>query len=320
MSTGPHVPVMLREVLAWLEVVPGGTYVDCTAGAGGHAEAVAGQLGPEGRLIALDQDASAVAMAGARLARFAGARVEHSAYGQLNAVLDRLGVGALDGVLIDAGCSSMQLDQPGRGFSFQSDGPLDMRMDPSAGVSAADLLAERTPEEIAALLLAYGDVPYAGRIARCIAARAGEGRLARTGDLVAAVKEALPHVQGMPEEVRTVFQAVRIAVNRELEELEAGARQAVARLRPGGRLVVITFHSGEDRVIKDFFREASRTQLERWPDGRTRHKVPPVVRLLTPKPVLPGAEEMRVNPRSKSAKLRAVERLPGAEEPRHANE
>lgn len=314
MATAPHVPVLLREVLAWLEVQPAGTYVDCTAGAGGHAEAIASRLTAGGRLIALDRDNLAVAMATQRLAAYPGAQVVHAPYGQLNAVLDRLGVAEIDGALIDAGCSSMQLDLPERGFSFQSDGPLDMRMDTSTGESAAEFLAGLGMDEIAALLTEYGDVPYAGRISRSIASRAGDGRLSRTGDLVAAVKEALPHVQGLPDEVRTVFQAVRIAVNTELKELEAGARQALAGLRPGGRLAVITFHSGEDRVIKDFFREASRSQIERWPDGRTRHKQPPVARLLTPKPILPSQDEMRTNPRSKSAKLRAVERLPREED------
>lgn len=314
MAAAPHVPVLLSEVLAWLAVQPSGTYVDCTAGAGGHAEAIASRLTAGGRLIALDRDLSAVAMATARLSAFSGARVEHAPYGQLNSVLDRLGVAEIDGALIDAGCSSMQLDLPERGFSFQNDGPLDMRMDPSTGASASDLLASMDMDEIAAVLTKYGDVPYAGRIARAIATRASGGHLERTGDLVAAVKEALPHVKGMPDEVRTVFQAVRIAVNSELEELEAGARNALAHLRPGGRLAVITFHSGEDRVIKDYFREASRSQIERWPDGRTKHKTLPVARLLTAKPVLPSPEEMRKNPRSKSAKLRAVERLPRGED------
>jgi len=313
-ATAPHVPVLLQECLAWLEIQPAGTYVDCTAGAGGHAEAIASRLVAGGRLIALDRDLSAVKLATARLAAYPGARVEHAPYGQLNSVLDRLGVAEIDGALIDAGCSSMQLDLPERGFSFQNDGPLDMRMDTSTGESAAQLLARLDIDEIAEALTTYGDVPYAGRIAKAIATRASGGRLERTGDLVAAVKEALPHVKGIPDEVRTVFQAVRIAVNGELAELEAGARNALARLHPGGRLAVITFHSGEDRVIKDFFREVSRNQIERWPDGRTKHKQPPVAKLLTSKPVLPSQEEMRRNPRSKSAKLRAVERLPRTED------
>lgn len=309
----PHVPVMLAEVLAWLEIQPGGTYVDCTAGAGGHAAAVAERVGEGGRLIALDRDVAAVALATERLKSFERACVVHAAYGELNQVLDGMGVVSLDGALIDAGCSSMQLDTPERGFSFQEDGPLDMRMDRHAGAPASELLAAWDETEIAKALVEFGDVPYAGRIARAIHARAIGGRLDTTHDLVAAVKEALPHVQGQPDEVRTVFQAVRIAVNGELAQLEAGARQALARLKPGGRLVVLTFHSGEDRVIKDLFREASRARIERWPDGRTKSQTPPVARLLTPKPVLPGAVEMRTNPRSKSAKLRAVARVDAVE-------
>lgn len=299
---------MLAEALAWLEPRAEGTYVDCTAGAGGHAEAIAARL-DAGRLIALDRDESAVALATERLRPYPAACVVHAPYGELNQVLDRMAVAAIDGALIDAGCSSMQLDTPGRGFSFQEEGPLDMRMDTTSGEPANELLATLDESALAELLVAFGDVPYAKRIARSIHSRAMGGRLETTHDLVAAVKEALPHVQGLPDEVRTVFQAVRIAVNGELEQLAAGAEQAMARLRPGGRLVVITFHSGEDRVIKDLFRAASRPRIERWPDGQTRSQTPAMARLLTPKPVLPSELEMRKNPRSKSAKLRAVERL-----------
>lgn len=305
----PHVPVMLAEALAWLEVRQGGTYVDCTAGAGGHAAAVAERLGGEGRLIALDRDETAVGLARARLAAWPNTLVVHAAYGELNRVLDEQGVATVEGVLIDAGCSSMQIDSAERGFSFQEDGPLDMRMDRTQGTPASALLAEMEEEALAKALTSFGDVPYAGRIARAICTRAAGGRMERTGDLVAAVKEALPHVQGMPEEVRTVFQAIRIAVNRELAELEAGIQQALARLAPGGRLVVISFHSGEDRVVKELFRAASRPRIERWPDGRTKSTEPAKARLLTAKPVLPSAAETRTNPRSKSAKLRAVEKL-----------
>lgn len=304
----PHIPVMLSEVLAWLEVRGDGVYVDCTAGAGGHASAIAARL-DTGRLYALDRDLSAVALAGERLREFACAHVVHAAYGELNQILDGLGVDALDGVLIDAGCSSMQLDTAERGFSFQEDGPLDMRMNAAAGLPASALLAEMGEAELAQALVDFGDVPFSKRIARSIHDRAIAGRLERTHDLVSAVKEALPHVKGMPDEVRTVFQAVRIAVNRELEQLESGTRQAIARLKPGGRVVVITFHSGEDRVVKEVFREVSRPKIERWPDGRTKSNEPATVRLLTSKPVLPGELEMRTNPRSKSAKLRAVEKL-----------
>ncbi len=304
----PHIPVMLSEVLAWLEVRGDGVYVDCTAGAGGHASAIAARL-DTGRLYALDRDLAAVALAGERLREFACAHVVHAAYGELNQILDGLGVDALDGVLIDAGCSSMQLDTAERGFSFQEDGPLDMRMNAAAGLPASALLAEMGEAELAQALVDFGDVPFSKRIARSIHDRAIAGRLERTHDLVSAVKEALPHVKGMPDEVRTVFQAVRIAVNRELEQLESGTRQAIARLKPGGRVVVITFHSGEDRVVKEVFREVSRPKIERWPDGRTKSNEPATVRLLTSKPVLPGELEMRTNPRSKSAKLRAVEKL-----------
>lgn len=304
----PHIPVMLEEVLEWLEVRGDGVYVDCTAGAGGHSSAIAARL-DTGCLFALDRDPEAVRLAGERLREFSRARVVHAAYGELNQILDGLGVDALDGVLIDAGCSSMQLDTAERGFSFQEDGPLDMRMNTADGAPASVFLAEMGEGELAQALVDFGDVPFAKRIARSIHDRAAAGRLERTHDLVSAVKEALPHVQGMPDEVRTVFQAIRIAVNGELAQLEAGVRQALARLAPGGRAVVLTFHSGEDRVVKDVFREASRAQIERWPDGRTKSKEAAIARLLTPKPVLPGEQEMRRNPRSKSAKLRAAQKL-----------
>jgi 16S rRNA (cytosine1402-N4)-methyltransferase len=298
---------MLEAALAWLAVRPEGTYVDATAGLGGHSEAIARRL-TSGRLIALDRDPAAVALAGARLAPWPAARVVEANYGEMAGTLAALGVEAVDGILLDAGCSSMQLDESGRGFSFQADGPLDMRMNPGAGVPASEFLASTPPETLATLLRTYGDVERPRRIAEAISARAAAGRLIRTSDLVAAVREALPFVRDMPEEVRTVFQAVRMAVNDELRWLEAGVLQAVDLLRPGGRLVVISFHSGEDRVVKGVLRAASRSERLLHPDGRTREERPPRLRVLTPKPVPPDAAEMAANPRSKSARLRAAER------------
>lgn len=308
-GTEDHVPVLAEEAVAWLAVRPEGVYVDCTAGAGGHSSLIAERLNT-GSLLALDRDPLAVEKAAARLHSYPRAMVRQANYGQLMETLASLGLGPVDGVLIDAGCSSMQLNDAGRGFSFQEDGPLDMRMDPTSGISAAEYLTRVSETDLTETLKRYGDVGPARRIARAVIQRRMAKPLTRTSDLAEAVHEALSFVTGMPEEVRTVFQAVRIAVNEELRWLERGVREAITALKPGGRLVVIAFHSGEDRVVKDTLKEASRTQRELYPDGRVCAVIPARVRLLTAKPVTPAAAEMRKNRRSKSAKLRAAERLP----------
>ncbi|MBI2425533.1 MAG: 16S rRNA (cytosine(1402)-N(4))-methyltransferase RsmH [Candidatus Hydrogenedentes bacterium] len=307
-----HIPVLAEPVLHWLSPDPEGIYVDCTAGAGGHSALIAARL-TTGRLLALDRDPVAVDMAARRLAPYPCAQVVQHRYSALQEILEDRGIAMVDGILIDAGCSSMQLDAPGRGFSFQSEGPLDMRMDPTRGLPAHAFLATLSQHELADLLRRFGDVSNAGRIAAAIAARAKAGALQTTTDLRQAVSEALPFVNGMPDEVRTVFQAIRIAVNEELEELHLALTRALALLKPGGRLVTIAFHSGEDRVQKEVYKAASRRRLDRHPDGRTKTVWPPIIRILTPSPVLPTPEEIAANPRAKSAKLRAVEKLPAQE-------
>lgn len=303
-----HVSVMAEEVLHWLAVRPGGTYVDATAGAGGHSALIASRLS-SGLLLALDRDPKAVAMAGERLKDFPQARLVEANYADMPAVLAAAGLGPVDGILIDAGCSSMQLDQAARGFSFQSDGPLDMRMSPDHGESASTLLRRLSRDEIETLLRDYGDVGPSGRIATQIKARADGGRLETTGDLVAAVKDALPFLSETPDEVRTVFQAIRIAVNDELRGLRAGVEGATECLNPGGRLVVISFHSGEDRVVKQVLRERSRRVRTLHPDGRVKSVTPARLKVLTSSPLLPGEEECDRNPRSRSAKMRVAEGL-----------
>jgi len=303
-----HIPVLAAEALTWLNVRENGVYVDCTAGAGGHSALIAERL-TGGRLLALDRDALAVEMARAKLAKFANAEVVHTNHGRLREALAEAGIDQVDGVLLDAGLSSMQLDTPSRGFSFQQEGPLDMRMNTTEGMTAAEYLATVNETELARVLRDYGDVGPARRIASAVIRRRDKGLMNTTPDLAEAVAEALPFVSGVPEETRTVFQSVRIAVNEELRWLEEGVRQALEVLKPGGRFVGISFHSGEDRIMKNVLRTASRPQRELHPDGRVKHTVAPLVRVLTPKPIEPGDTESRRNPRARSARMRVAERL-----------
>ncbi|MBX7257454.1 MAG: 16S rRNA (cytosine(1402)-N(4))-methyltransferase RsmH [Candidatus Hydrogenedentes bacterium] len=304
-----HVPVLEGPALEWLRVRKDGVYVDCTAGAGGHSESIVRRL-ETGRLIALDRDAGAVERVRERLARFSSVEVVHANYGELAAVLEGMNIASVDGVLLDAGLSSVQLDDAERGFTFQADGPLDMRMDTSHGPTAAEFLSGMREPELAKVLRDFGDVGPARRIAQAITQRCARGRLKTTADLRDAVREALPFVTGDPDEIRTVFQAIRMAVNDELRWLRAGIEQAIRVLAPGGRLVAIAFHSGEDRVIKNAMRDASRPLRELHPDGRVKKTIPAQLEVLTPKPVTPDDDEVRANPRSHSARLRAAERLP----------
>ncbi len=304
----PHVPVMAGPAIEWLRVRPEGTYVDGTAGAGGHAALIAQRL-TTGRLVAIDRDPLAVALARERLKTFECVTVVHGNYGLLGEILDGQGVAQADGVLLDCGLSSMQIAGEARGFSWTVDAPLDMRMDTTAGRTAADYLGAVSFDELVRDLKAFGDVRPARRVAKAILRRREAGSLRTTGDLAAAVREALPFAGREPDELRTVFQSMRMSTNSELEFLDAGLRQAIDALRPGGRLCVIAFHSAEDRVSKTVLRDAAREQRLLWPDGRVRECVPPRIRLLTPAPLRPAEEEIRDNPRAKSARLRVGERL-----------
>lgn len=303
-----HVPVLAREVIDALCIRPAGTYVDGTVGGGGHSALIAEAL-EGGRLIGLDADSRALAVAGERLARFSNVTLVHRNYSELSSVLAELEIERVDGVLIDAGFSTLQLDDPERGFSFQSEGPLDMRLDQSRGETAAEYLSHVTEPELARVLRSFGDVGPARRIARAIVARCRRNAMRTTRDLSDAVQEALDFVNGVPAEVRTVFQAVRMAVNDELQRLETGLRQAVEALGSGGRLAAISFHSGEDRVVKNVFRETSRRSETLFPDGRVASRVPARMRVLTPMPIQPSPSETLTNPRAHSAKLRVAERL-----------
>jgi len=299
--------VLLKEELDLLAPRAGETFVDGTLGGGGHAEAL---LEAGARVIGLDQDPEALDFAkGRRLHRFGNRfRPVQANFAQLGAVLDELGVREVDGVLLDLGVSSRQLDTAHRGFSFQREGPLDMRMDPAGGVTAADLVNTAPAAELARIFHEYGEEPHSRRIA----ARIVSGRAARpfetTMQLALAVEEVVPR-RGRIHPATRIFQALRIAVNGEMEALESVLGQAAARLRGGGRMAVITFHSIEDRMVKEFFKLRSMPELDRpeWPAPRPNPDY--IFRALTRKPVVATAEEQQRNPRSRSAKLRAVEKI-----------
>ena len=295
--------------MEYLRIREDGVYVDCTAGAGGHSALIAARLSEHGTLIALDRDPVAVTLTRERLKSFGQAQVVRGNYRDLAASLAERGIVELDGVLIDAGVSSMQLDDPERGFSFQESGALDMRMDPETGPSAAEYLERVEESELARILREYGDLKRAKRIAKALCRRRETIPFKSTSDLVEAVGEVFDFVRETPEETRTVFQAIRIAVNEELEGLDKGLHQAIDLLRTGGRLVCITFHSGEDRIVKNVFRDAARKRTLLHADGRVKEVLPAVMKVLTRKPVRPTKDEIRTNPRARSAKLRAAEKL-----------
>jgi 16S rRNA (cytosine1402-N4)-methyltransferase len=291
-----HVPVLTAETLQHLRPERGGLFVDCTVGPGGHSRALL-EAGAT-RVVGLDRDPHALAAARAALAPWAD-RVElvHADYRAIDEVLDRHGISLVDGALADLGVSSLQLDAPGRGFSFQRDEPLDMRMDTTIGETAADLVARSTERDLADAIYAYGEERFSRRIARAIVDARRAQPIATTGGLAAIVRRALPRRGHMRIDPATrTFQALRIWVNQELDGLDRFLEAAVRRLRIGARLVVISFHSLEDRIVKHTLRA-----LQQSGDAG--------VRVLTKKPVVPGDDEVRRNPRARSAKLRAAERM-----------
>jgi 16S rRNA (cytosine1402-N4)-methyltransferase len=309
-SEPDHVPVLAEEVRELLEVQPGDTVVDATFGAGGHAALLAADLKGEGKLIAVDRDPT-VRPYFERFRRRAGVPTRFLR-GEASVVLGQLADNDVraDAILFDLGVSSMQLDRPERGFSYASDAPLDMRMDPGAEVSARDLVNEASERELTKIFRSYGEERYARQIARAIARRRRSEPFERTGELVETIKGAIPAPArfGDGHPARRVFQALRIAVNEELEELEEALPAAVDMLRPGGRLAVISFHSLEDRIVKRFFRAQERgcicpPDLPICACGRD-----PVLRVLTRRPLRPSAHELEANPRAASARLRAAVR------------
>ncbi len=306
-----HVPVLADEVLAALAPKPGGRYLDGTVGGGGHARLILEASAPDGILVGLDRDPSALRSAAANLATF-GSRVhlEQGNFAEADQVLGRLGLLPLDGILFDLGVSSFQLDEPERGFSFRSDAPLDMRMDPTRGMTAADLLATAPVEELTRIFREYGEERWAGRIARRIVRERETAPLLGTLQLAELVRDTVPggRVPARIHPATRVFQALRIAVNGELDSVARGVGRAIELLQPGGRLAVISFHSLEDRIVKRLFQEESRGCIcpPRLPICSCGHT--PRVELLFRKGLRPDAEEIADNPRARSAVLRAVRR------------
>jgi 16S rRNA (cytosine1402-N4)-methyltransferase len=304
----PHVPVLKDEVLQFLAVRPDGLYVDGTFGRGGHSRAILGQLGPAGRLLAIDRDPDAVAVARDLQAEDPRFQIVHSAYSALGDVLAAQGfTGRVDGILLDVGVSSPQLEDPARGFAFRATGPLDMRMDPGSGVSAAEWLNSADEAEIAGVLWRFGEERAARRITRAIATARAVEPIRTTTQLATLIEGVVRGEPGRHPATRT-FQAIRIHINRELDELEAALRAARAALAVGGRLCVISFHSLEDRLVKRFLRDHSRVD----PALRALPVVPdsalPDLKLLTTRAVRASDAEVARNPRSRSAVLRAAEK------------
>jgi 16S rRNA (cytosine1402-N4)-methyltransferase len=309
-----HRPALLDECLDYLELAPGSIVVDGTVGGGGHAEAILERTAPDGALIGLDRDAEAIETASKRLARF-GDRVTlvRESFRNLDTALAGIGVGQVDGVLFDLGVSSHQLDVAGRGFRFGAETadetPLDMRMDASSGSSAADLLRTASPDEIESWFRDYGDVRGARRLARAIVEARRESPLRSAADLRAVIRAAGIGRGRRHDPATLVFQALRIATNDELGALADGIESGIEALRAGGRFVVLSYHSAEDRIVKNRFRDAVKgcTCPPRTPvcicGGVVR------LRVLTRKPIEAGADEIRRNPRARSARLRAAERV-----------
>ncbi|WJW75015.1 16S rRNA (cytosine(1402)-N(4))-methyltransferase RsmH [Thiohalobacter sp. IOR34] len=307
-AAAAHRPVLLQEALDALAVRPGGLYLDGTFGRGGHAAAILERLGPEGRLYAMDKDPDAVQAARERFGHDARFHIERGSFAMLGQLADRFGIrGRVDGILFDLGVSSPQLDDARRGFSFLRDGPLDMRMDPQAGESAAEWLNRASEAEIAEVLWRYGEERFSRRIARAIVAARRERPIESTARLAEIVAGAVPGRERHKHPATRSFQAIRIHVNRELADLEAGLAAAVDVLAPGGRLAVISFHSLEDRLVKRFLRrEAQGPELPRDLPV-TGERAAGRLRLIG-KAIRPGKAELEANPRARSAVLRVAER------------
>jgi 16S rRNA (cytosine1402-N4)-methyltransferase len=300
-----HITVLLNEAVAALAMVPDGVYVDATFGRGGHSRKILDALGPHGRLIALDRDPAAIAAGRAMTdPRFT---LVHAHFSQIGSVLDDLGIAQVHGVLLDLGVSSPQLDTPERGMSFRFDAPLDMRMDTTQGETAAEFLARATQSDIERVIKDYGEERFAHAIAKALVAARGERGITTTGQLATLVASAVRTREPGQHPATRTFQALRIHINHELEELALTLPRCVARLAIGGRLAVISFHSLEDRIVKRFMRDgAAPAQPPKGVPIRAAELPAPTLRLIG-KPVFPSDTEVATNPRSRSAVLRVAE-------------
>jgi len=301
-----HESVLLREAVESIVPAPGKVIVDGTLGGGGHSEAF---VGAGAQVIGLDQDPEALAYAMRRIGPAEGRfQVVHANFSELEHVLDRLGIARIDGGFLDLGVSSWQLDTPERGFSFMREGPLDSRMNPLSGTSAADLVNNASAGQLEGIFRNFGEEPAARRIAQRIVAERERRPFVTTLDLARVVESVSPR-RSKTHPATRVFQALRIAVNRELEALASGLEQFAKRLAPGGRLAVISFHSLEDRIVKNYFKKHSAEWIDRpeWPEARPNPDR--IFKLVNTKPVIASDAEQQRNPRSRSAKLRIVERI-----------
>jgi len=312
MPHGEHVPVLLEEAVAALAVKPRGVYVDATFGRGGHSTLILEKLGPDGRLVAMDRDPAAEAVA--RTWTDPRFHFERAWFSELGEVLDKLRLDRVDGILFDLGVSSGQIDDPERGFSFRQDGPLDMRMDPSRGSSAADWLADVDESTLGKVIAQYGEERFAAQVARAIVAHRAEQPIQRTRQLAAIVAKAIGARRSgdwSQDPATRTFQALRIFINQELTQLSLALDRALARLASGGRIAVISFHSLEDRPVKQFFRRWSEPYqgdpaIARLPIATSQLPEPPLRRVGSA--ITASAAEVSANPRARSAHLRVAER------------
>jgi 16S rRNA (cytosine1402-N4)-methyltransferase len=303
-----HTPVLLQEAVNYLLTVTNGIFVDGTLGGGGYARAIAERLSPEGKLIAFDVDEDAIAQASQRLVKFGGkVSIVQANFSMVKEVLQQLNISAIDGLVLDLGVSSYQLDEPSKGFSFQSESPLDMRMDRRLPMNAGDVVNLYDERLLAEILWKYGEERYSRRIAHAIVERRKSGLIRTTTELVDTVSRVIPRAQRQKSLAR-IFQAIRIEVNHELDNLRTTLVDGIELLKRGGRIVVVSYHSLEDRIVK----EVMKTAAGKMPSASfigSGEEPSPTLKIITKKPITPSEEEVRRNPRSRSAKMRVAERI-----------
>ncbi|OGE79884.1 MAG: 16S rRNA (cytosine(1402)-N(4))-methyltransferase [Candidatus Doudnabacteria bacterium RIFCSPHIGHO2_01_FULL_43_23] len=304
----PHIPVLLKEVTEFLDPKPGGKFIDATFGAGGHSRAISEKIGPTGKILALDANSQAFENFKFKILNL---QTIHGNFRNLKAIAEENGFEKVDGILFDLGLSSDMLDDPERGFSFQKNGPLDMRFDRSQKITAADLINSATERELLKIFKEYGEERFSKSIARAIVENRKEAKLKTTEELFNLIKKSVPgrFRHKAQDSARRIFQAIRIEVNGELQALGSALNQTLDLLKPGGRVVVISFHSLEDRIVKKFFQEAAKgcvcpPEFPQCVCGKL-----PLVKILTRKPITPTEREIEQNSRARPAKLRAIEKI-----------